>query len=189
MNQWWQMWQGHFSADECQVIKAEALKLPVMQGTIGHGGDGPRVDKAYRRSDVRWIPRPIPAWRWLADRMEYLFRNSNNNAFGFDLSYFNEIQFTEYDSAYEGKYDWHEDLAWTNRDPSQRKLSMVIQLTDPAEYEGGNLELKESPPKVDELRTQGTVIVFPAFLPHRVTPVTAGKRHSLVSWYVGPNFR
>lgn len=190
MNQWWQLWAKHFTADECQIIRNEAMKLPVQQAAIGHGG-GDRIDKGYRRSNVRWIYRVAPQWKWLIDRMDYLFQRSNNNAFGFDLSYFHEIQFTEYDSSYEGKYDWHEDLTWpvTGRSAIHRKLSMVIQLTDPVEYEGGNLELKEEPPAVDELRQLGTVIVFPSFLEHRVVPVTKGTRYSLVSWYEGPKFR
>ena len=67
---------------------------------------------------------------------------------------------------------------------------MVVQLTDPSEYEGGNLELQwHEPPGFENLRKRGTIIVFPSFLKHRVTPVTRGIRHSMVSWMEGPKWR
>jgi len=41
---------------------------------------------------------------------------------------------------------------------------------------------------IGQIRKQGTVIVFPSFLKHRVTEVTRGKRYSLVQWLNGPDF-
>jgi PKHD-type hydroxylase len=38
------------------------------------------------------------------------------------------------------------------------------------------------------MRLQGTIIVFPSALFHRVTPVKRGRRYSLVQWYSGPDF-
>ncbi len=188
MRMWWQLWSNYFSVEECQRVKAAALLIEPREGIIGHGGVS-RVDNEYRRSQVRWLDRQAQEWTWFYDKIEYLFRNSNHNAFGFDLSYFHEIQFTEYDSKYKGKYDWHEDLTWPTDRCIHRKLSMVIQLSDPSEYEGGDLELAKEPPTPEQLRPQGSVIVFPSFLQHRVTPVTAGLRYSLVTWYEGPLFR
>lgn len=172
------------------MIIEQGLKVPDTSGSIGLG-QGNRVNDDYRRSRVRWLDRVTEQWSPLAAKMEHAFRRSNHAAFGFDLGYFHEIQFTEYDAKYEGKYDWHEDIFWVSNKStcSHRKLSMVVQLTDPAQYTGGDLELKEQPPEKSKLRSQGTVIVFPSFLEHRVTPVTVGKRYSLVSWYEGPPFR
>jgi PKHD-type hydroxylase len=72
-----------------------------------------------------------------------------------------------------------------------RKLSLIIQLTDPSEYEGGDFQFDSDIPQPDpaEIKQRGTVIVFPSFLRHRVTPVTSGVRRSLVSWVEGPKFR
>ena len=52
--------------------------------------------------------------------------------------------------------------------------------------EGGDFEMDEEDeiPRFEE----GSIIVFPSFLKHRVTPVTKGVRYSLVSWFVGPPF-
>jgi PKHD-type hydroxylase len=43
--------------------------------------------------------------------------------------------------------------------------------------------------KITEIREKGSVIVFPSFIWHRVTPVTAGTRYSLVNWNLGFPFR
>ena len=75
-----------------------------------------------------------------------------------------------------------------------RKLSMTINLTDPNTYEGGDLmfdfgENDGSKCKIEEAREQGTIIVFPSFLQHCVSPVTKGIRYSLVNWTLGRPFK
>ena len=73
-----------------------------------------------------------------------------------------------------------------------RKISMTLNLTDPNSYEGGNLKFDLGPHvkgnriKVcDDSRSQGSLIVFPSFMYHCVTPVTIGTRFSLVLWCLG----
>lgn len=77
-----------------------------------------------------------------------------------------------------------------------RKLSVTVTLNDPLEYDGGNLKFDLSQHAenqqfhtLDDARAQGTIIVFPSFLPHCVTPVTRGKRKSLVIWNLGYPFK
>jgi len=73
-----------------------------------------------------------------------------------------------------------------------RKISMTVNLTDPKSYEGGNLKFDLGPHvkgnrlKVcDDSRAQGSLIVFPSFTYHCITPVTSGTRYSLVMWCLG----
>ncbi len=77
-----------------------------------------------------------------------------------------------------------------------RKLSMTINLNKPGEYEGGNLKFDFGPHthgeryhECIEIRPQGSIIIFPSFIHHQVTPVTKGTRYSLVLWSVGPPFK
>ena len=76
-----------------------------------------------------------------------------------------------------------------------RKLSMSVSLSDSQEYNGGNLEFdfraisKNKPWACKEINSKGSVVVFPSFLWHRVTPVTRGIRYSLVSWHTGDPFK
>tara|TARA_B100001094_G_scaffold304126_1_gene332800 strand:- start:7201 stop:7956 length:756 start_codon:yes stop_codon:yes gene_type:complete len=78
-----------------------------------------------------------------------------------------------------------------------RKLSMTINLNKPGDYEGGNLKFDFGHHTEDgvrfyeceEIRPQGSIIIFPSFIPHCVTPVTKGTRYSLVLWSLGYPFR
>lgn len=196
MNQWWQLWGSYFTPDECEKIVDIGLKRQVVEGTIGHGSDTNTVDENFRRSKVRWLDRRDDDVQWLMQKMDHAFQYANCNAFQFALTYFKDVQFTEYNADVEGKYDWHEDITWTQRSPTRRKLSFVAQLSSPQDYSGGDLEIDKDTvgganqlPKAEELKRQGTVFVFPSFLRHRVLPVTKGVRYSLVSWYEGPAFR
>jgi PKHD-type hydroxylase len=193
MNQWWQYWPRHFSNEDCDKIIELALSLPVVDGRIGYGSDEAIENSDYRRSKIRWLPRFDGRFFGLFGNMQLLFQEGNRNAFGFDLSMFHEIQFTEYHATDHGKYDWHHDTTWTGSSLERRKLSMVIQLSDSADYEGGDFEMYrddcDQVPDAQAIRQRGTVIMFPSFLRHRVIPVTKGLRYSLVSWHEGPAFR
>ncbi len=128
---------------------------------------------------------PIPNV-WLTNLLMYI-ANSSNADYGFDLTFPREITLTRYKIG--GHYDWHHDIDW-RWFPCQRKLSISIQLTDSSEYDGGDLEFKDITVSDSEiLREKGTVIVFPSYLVHKVTPVTRGERKSLVSWIEGPAWR
>ena len=77
-----------------------------------------------------------------------------------------------------------------------RKLSMTLNLNTPGEYEGGNLKFDFGPHsqgerfhECEEIRPQGSLIVFPSFTYHQVTPVTKGTRYSLVLWSLGQPFK
>ncbi len=77
-----------------------------------------------------------------------------------------------------------------------RKLSVTINLNKPGEYEGGNLKFDYGPHaggkrfhEVTEIRPQGSIIVFPSWTYHQVTPITKGTRYSLVLWSLGQPFK
>ena len=65
---------------------------------------------------------------------------------------------------------------------------MSIQLSDGDDYEGGDFEMRGSTTPEGQ-RDRGSVIIFPSYLVHRVTPVSAGTRRSLVTWIEGPRWR
>ena len=79
-----------------------------------------------------------------------------------------------------------------NDDPQyHRKLTAVIQLSDPSTYTGGEFELYDLTqyPNAEEIKSQGTTIFIPAFMPHAALPVTQGTRYSLACWFDGPKWR
>ena len=101
-------------------------------------------------------------------------------------------------------YGWHCD-SWTepyknmhsNFNGKVRKLSVSVSLNDSSQYSGGELEFDfrnrdpglKTTVQCEEIKSPGTVVVFPSFLWHRVKPVTKGTRYSLVMWNLGTPFK
>jgi PKHD-type hydroxylase len=182
---WWRLFPNAFAADVCDNIIRDALVLPPVEATIGHGGSS-HVDKEFRTSTLRWIPR---TWKSVRSELRWYVDTANTETFGFDLWTLRDVQFTAYEATNAGHYNFHEDLSWVSELNFHRKLSIVVNLSHPTDYDGGLLEFGKEQPDPVKLRGRGSVIVFPSFLRHRVTAVTKGIRHSLVSWVEGPKFR
>ena len=181
-NYW--MWKSELSDEVVDGIIERCEKYPIKDAVIGSGNIH---NKDIRRSVVRW-PNDDSE---LKDIIWNYGLNANDNAFGFDIINKFDIQFTTYHSTDKGCYNWHKDNNFIAESYYDRKLSVVIQLNDPSDYEGGNFEFdvdggKFSP---EGFEKKGSIIVFPSFLKHRVTEVTKGTRNSLVSWIEGPHFR
>jgi PKHD-type hydroxylase len=127
----------------------------------------------------------------LFERLFYFTNFYNKTFFNFDAFGFNYLQYTLYDK--EGShYDWHKDMFDDRRESNcvHRKLSFSLILSDPEDYEGGVFEV--APSGKAEVLTgikKGTMIMFPSYIPHRVSPVLSGVRKSLVWWLTGPKFR
>ena len=74
---------------------------------------------------------------------------------------------------------------------STRKISYSIQLSDEDEYEGGDLVIFPDDITDEEklsFRRKGTIILFPSYRAHCVTPVTKGTRNAIVGWVHGNAF-
>jgi len=175
----WYMWNKEVSDEVIESIIFEASKSEAVKGVVGDSNT-PSLD--IRSSTIRWVhDREIRSFL-----KEYIIM-ANSAAFGVDLNGHCEIQYTEYYATERGHYDWHHDVFWNAPTNSDRKLSIVIQLSNPDEYEGGNFEFSEC--ENPEFKNKGSILVFPSYLKHRVTPVTKGTRKSLVSWFFGPRWR
>jgi PKHD-type hydroxylase len=145
------------------------------------------VDKTYRNSRIHWIPKS-DEWKWLYDKIGGFAFVANEEMWQFDITFMNEqVQYTEYDGSYSGKYDWHLDIG--SGPSSMRKIAIIVQLSDPNDYEGGDLQFFIQKNVLTAPKDKGAVICFPTYFLHRVTPVTKGKRRSLVLWVSGPPFR
>jgi PKHD-type hydroxylase len=112
----------------------------------------------------------------------------NAQTFQYDLRGFSDnFQYAVYHGNSGGHYDWHIDMIPLAR--GDRKLSISLQLSDPSHYEGCDLQFIAGDGVQTAPRDRGTLIVFPSYIMHRVTPATAGTRKSLVVWAAGPKFR
>ncbi|MCC9624152.1 2OG-Fe(II) oxygenase [Thalassospira sp. MA62] len=140
-----------------------------------------------RRSRITWFneeQEPV-----VSRRIIDLVAQVNRSTFDFSLSDFAEdAQIACYVGNQKGHYDWHSDVGASDV-ARRRKLTMVVQLSDPSDYEGGLLQLNPSGHVIDGPMTRGTAIFFPSFVLHRVAPTTGGLRYSLAQWVHGTPFR
>lgn len=176
-------WEGAFTEQELNWLQSKA-KSSEQNAQVGGGGDG-GVNPNIRRSQVSWLTN-TPDTKWVFEKLAFVVAKNNAEYFRFDLTGFGEaLQLTNYDQAENGMYGWHLDYGGG---PS-RKLSMTVQLTDPSEYEGGNLQIMTSGQPMNVRKQRGLIAIFPSYVLHQVTPVTQGSRQSLVAWISGPAFR
>ena len=144
--------------------------------------------KKTRNSKVVWLD-----YSWIYREIHYWLNLANQNAgWNFQWNSSESCQFTKYCGDEKQHYDWHVDSAPAPNEMGLiRKLSMSVALVDGNEYEGGDFEINDLSPKknkihkIKALRKKGSIVVFPSFVWHRVTPVTKGTRYSLVSWHLG----
>lgn len=170
-----------FTADECDSIIHLAERKGLRQGRVVGRGD----HEDSRQSDIRFI-FPDDTTSWIFQRTTKVIVDLNRDFFGFDVTGFGEgMQFTRYTAPGE-KYDWHVDATYRQ---ARRKLSFSILLSDPNEYEGGDFQVMLGGDPTTLPRKRGTMLAFPSYTVHRVTPVTKGTRYSLVAWITGPPFR
>jgi PKHD-type hydroxylase len=173
-------WHGAFTKEECKKIIQIAKKKGMIKGTT-FGKNKSDV----RKSKISWL-YPSDDMNWVFRRVTDMVLDLNKRFFNFDVFGLNEgFQFTNY-KAPSNKYGKHVDRA---SDFVVRKLSISIQLTDPKEYEGGELYLYEDDKGALMDKKQGTLIMFPSYILHEVKPVTKGERNSLVTWVTGNQFK
>ena len=145
-----------------------------------------------RKSDVVWITE-----QWVYDLIwPYMLIANEQAGWKYNIVAAESCQITRYTK--DGFYTWHKDGIGShnevNNEPDNeflhgktRKLSMSIVLNsdfDGGDFEISGLDFENEFPRLEE----GSIIVFPSFMEHRVAPVTKGIRYSLIIWFVGPPF-
>ena len=198
----WAYWDGAFTDEELETIIKLGDSRPKKYAVVGTEG---KYVEEIRRSLVNFMDDKllIEHAPFLLEKLTFICRKLNGAYFGFELSGFHEpFQYTTYDpsDAYDNdgkiisenkrivEYKWHLDKG-PGEDRPPRKLSMVLGLLDPDEYEGGDFEIKTGVESQILPIKKGRVIAFPSWTLHRVTPVTKGIRKTVVIWVGGPKFK
>ena len=177
-------WKNALTPKEVEAIIAYGDGLKPMKAELAGRKDA--IDH-LRVTRVAWMLKN-PEIQWLHTRLEEMVLRINAQFFRFDLFGLNEpFQYTVYDASEGSYYKWHVDNGEKNYEP--RKISLSLQLSGPSDYQGGDLELEWGDGPIKAEKALGTLIAFPSYVLHRVTPVTSGTRKSLVIWVAGPEFR
>lgn len=173
-------WESEFPKELCELIVTYGCQEELKEAEVGMGEAG-KVVESIRKSRIAFLNPDKFSWThsllW-----SYMVKANVNSGWNFNISGQESPQFTIYDKEY--FYEFHQDSSI--HEQGMRKLSLVVFLSNPDDYTGGKFEFKHS----GELATnkQGSILVFPSFLEHRVTPVLSGIRYSLVNWFNGPAF-
>ena len=178
------VWKDAFTPAEVDAIVAWGDKLePMKAEIIGRKENADHL----RITRVAWMERN-PATEWIYARMEEIVLRINSEFYKYDLyGVVEAFQYTIYEGSEGGHYNWHVDMGKQNVEP--RKISLSLQLSDPATYEGCRLVLEAGDGPYAAEASRGTIIAFPSYVLHRVTPIESGTRKSLVIWVAGPEFR
>ena len=174
-------YQSLISSDMCNLLIKETDWDSANQGKVHKTPEG-EVDLVIRKTDVVWLPTMSVAESILRSAITLANVQARWN---YRLTGIEQVQMGRYKIG--GHYDYHKDLDVPNAKNEQRKLSAVLFLSNPEDYEGGEFEFKDI--KFDKPKfPKGTIIVFPSFLDHRVNPVISGERITAVCWASGPAF-
>lgn len=184
--------ENAFTREECEKAVKSFEKYPCEKGLVGDPVDND-PDGAYtlrerpvlRDCYVTYAEREEHNL-WLHRRLERLMQDANDRFWKFDITdYSQPLRMMTYHAGN------HFGSLHADHGPKEtcfRKLTAILQASDPDTYEGGDFEMPGEPIP-PEARKQGSVLIFPAYLIHRVTPVTKGTRHSIIHRAIGPWFR
>lgn len=175
----------------CNDILKFCTSKENLKGQIGNQQN---VYKKVRDSNITWVDE-----LWAFHMIKPFVYEANRTAgWNFIINTLEQLQFTRYSYKSKQHYSWHIDNDIFHDDEKSpaplRKLSFTVQLSEPEEYEGGELLIDTGVTdqrinSFEKFKKKGTIIVFPSFMKHKINPITKGVRYSLVGWFGGPIFK
>ena len=190
---WQVIWKKEFNDEFINLVRNSIEEDKWTDAQVGGNPDKPggKIDKNIR--SVMHQPLKMGNYKGLPNFPHCVMADkiiiANSDVWRLDVDGFNMAldppNILRSTAEEKGHYDWHLDYGSAF---SNRKISFSIQLSDPSEYDGGVLEIAGMPSN-EETQKKGTIILFPSYVRHRVTPVTRGTRYCIVGWVHGPHFR
>lgn len=175
--------QHAFTVEECNKIIDIASNQYAAKAAIGNGKTSTQNLKV-RNVDNYYIFLNEDT-RWIYNKIMFATAMANHEHFQYNIAgIVHELQLLHYRSDDgQGHYDWHVDIGDGNS--ANRKISMSVMLSPEDKYKGGDLEINDHGVVRLGVKEQGSINMFPSYMPHRVTPVTEGERWALVIWING----
>lgn len=173
--------QNDFTKDELEKICFLGGSREFSQAEVG---ENEVADKGMRDSTVSWLTLEQDT-HWLFDKIGQIVSQVNYDHFMLNIDGIESFQFTRY--GLNQHYDWHWDVSLHYAE-FERKISVVMMLDDPEDYEGGEFELCTNGNLNNVMVVKpkkGEMIFFNSWMPHRCLPVTKGVRRTLVTWIMG----
>jgi PKHD-type hydroxylase len=182
----WAYTEKVFTDEEINFITRKSPKSDTYPGKIGSAADEKEL-LSYRNSTISHLESSDESNNWVFERITRAVVEINNQFWKFDLNRIETLQYSEYTKGQ--FYKRHIDSLYHTPGKGSRKLSFSVQLSDSNEYEGGDLLTHIGTEPMETSRKKGTIVFFPSYILHEVTPVTKGTRRALVGWVTGPSFK
>lgn len=183
---------GFLTPAECEWFIAHVNQRYVgSDGQVGGMGANGTVKTERRKAIGTSVSKTDASFAWVLQRTLDFVRKKNAQYWQYNLAEYDsdlieDMHFVMYNGSLGGFYDWHSDTAVAGA-RSLRKVSAVLILSDPSNYTGGAFLIKPEQNEIALPRDQGSLILFPSFVLHKVDPVTSGYRHSIVMQIGGYN--
>lgn len=175
-----------FSDEEVEQIKFFKKIIPFEQARVGDRDGGAQVEEIRKCESGNFFIDHNTDWIW--QKYADLFGMANYDAFMYELSYIECLNYLIYHGSESGKYTEHRDTTLGGfYKKYDRKISSILMLSNPEDYEGGELQI-DIAGNLDFQTinlNKGDIVFFDSNFTHRVTPVTKGTREVIVSWVHG----
>jgi PKHD-type hydroxylase len=167
-----------FTKEECEKIQASCIEdLWLPSKVIG--------EKSLHKSTRQKLRGEIAGFPF--DNIRSVTKTVNDDIYDFRLLGIIDQDFPQVFKYAEGDYyNWHMEI---NPMAPSRKLSFIVNLSDPADYEGGEIEFLNMNSSSFTVNEQGSCLVFPSFLTYKINPVTKGSKQIIVGHVHGALFR
>jgi predicted 2-oxoglutarate/Fe(II)-dependent dioxygenase YbiX len=167
-----------FTKEECQTIIDNCLEDLWLESRVV-GDDTLHKSK---RQKLRGEPEGFPF-----DPIRIITKQANEEIYDFRLLGIIDQDFPQIHRYSEGDYyDLHLELSPM---ATTRKLTFIVNLSDSESYEGGNIEFLNTDTSEADLNEQGSILIFPSFLPYKITEVTKGNKDIIIGNIHGAVFR
>ena len=107
-----------------------------------------------------------------------------NEIFNYSINKIDDVILLKYEEG--SFYKSHLDIGGN---VSDRKISLIVQLTDENDYTGCDTNLYRSATPLTISKKFNTGTLFPSYVLHEATPLLTGTRYALVAWATGEPFR
>lgn len=168
-----------FTPAECRQIRESVGQAPVVGDPYAAQHPEAVIGPTGLR---RQLNQPEVAG-WVLKRIMQAAYGINQSHFRFVIEGMEVPHVIEYQPGHQSF--WHMDI--TDDQTTNRKLTMLVFLSDASEFTGGRFVAYPESLTFDQ--SQGNLLLFPAFLLHKVEPILTGTRFTLATWGIGPPFR
>jgi len=180
--------------EQCNdLIEAIPKLIPKREALFGTEMTELQKQQEVVNADHYVLHKDIDDYHWLFRHILATINNVNDKTWrkavprDFQSNLMEPLLFAGYNASFSGKYNWHTDVGATGWH-TKRALSAVILLSEPEkDFKGGDFQVFFSLNKftVPQVK-QGTMIIFPSHMLHRLKPVAEGFRMSIVVQIMSP---